>query len=96
VRIAFKMSEGGRAIATIHPDGTDTRIVLGHRSEEVMGIAHPIWSPDGGHLVYQRISCPKAVELPADVDLILASADGDFAANLTGGEPGSLIPVAWR
>jgi hypothetical protein len=34
--------------------------------------------------------------VPPDVDLFLASADGDFGGNLTADQPGFLIPVTWR
>ncbi|UCG15861.1 MAG: PD40 domain-containing protein [Phycisphaerales bacterium] len=96
MQIAFKISNGAGAIATIRPDGTDTRIISRGRSGRIVGVARPVWSPAGGHVLYQRIGFPRAVELPADVDLLLAPADGDFSANLTADVYTALIPIAWR
>ncbi len=95
-RIAFKIHKPFGGIATIRPDGGEMRIVISTTSDKRSVITAPRWSPSGRYLLYQRVSVPQLAELPADVDVFVAAADGDGAVNLTPDVDAFLVPVAWR
>ena len=95
-RIAFKIFKPLGDIATVLPDGSDLKIVIGHPSGELFSVTTPTWSPTGGHLIYQKVSFPKPVESPADADVLLTPVDGEISTNLTADLELFLVPVAWR
>jgi len=75
--IAFAAADEpqGRAVYTIHPDGSDLQ-VLAH-DEAVVDIA---WSPDGTSIVYSGVPVGESIFF---ADLWLASLDGSVPKRLT-------------
>jgi Tol biopolymer transport system component len=75
--IAFSAADEpeGRALYTIHPDGTDLQVVV--RGQDVQDVA---WSPDGGSIVYSAAD----VHIPGgSYDLWKVAIDGTDAIDLT-------------
>ncbi len=75
--IAFSAADEpeGRALYTIHPDGSDLQVVV--RDQDVQDIA---WSPDGGSIVYSAAD----VHVPGgSYDLWMVAIDGTDAIDLT-------------
>jgi Tol biopolymer transport system component len=73
--IAFSAADEpeGRALYTIHPDGSDLQVVV--RGQDVQDVA---WSPDGGSIVYSAADIPGG-----SYDLWKVAIDGTDAIDLT-------------
>jgi hypothetical protein len=95
-RIAFKCCRLFGPIVTVRPDGSDARILVSPRADELFTVACPVWSPDGKYIAYQRAVSPDSGALSLDVDVYVTSAEGDGHRNLTGDTREGTRALAWR
>ena len=93
-RIALALIEG---IATIAPDGTSLAMIVrstGGR-QTINSLGNPIWSADGGHLVYSHFEW-NLNNGGSSRDLYRVTATGKGRTNLTTDIDGDPIGVQWR
>lgn len=96
--IAFKREEPYGEIVIVHPDGTGmTKAIDPAAVSAWFTVSSPLWSPDGGRLLYRRLVCDTVhFDAPCEVDAVAMTLDGHERVNLTYEVPGFAYPVAWR
>jgi hypothetical protein len=82
----------GGGIGTLTPSGSNPTTIV--PVERDIRMAHPIWSPSGTHLIYQR---SRFVDNPRKnfSDIYRVEVDGDNPTNLTEDIDGWATPKGW-